>query len=107
MNNAILAAIDAEIAKLQRARALLANTTDALPAKAGRGRPNGSKNTPKVEAPKPKRTMSEAGKLAIAEAQRKRHAAKKKAAKRAAKAVAQEAEQPETETASESHSPFT
>ena len=60
--NGILAQIDVEIAILQRARALL----------------SGAKTTKPSKAPKAKRKMSAAGRKAIAEAQKKRWAEKKK-----------------------------
>jgi hypothetical protein len=65
----ILSAIDAEIARLQSARSLLAGTAKR------RGRPpmGGSPSAPK------KRTMSAAGRRRIAEAQRKRWAKQKAA----------------------------
>jgi hypothetical protein len=74
----ILSAIDAEISKLQQARALLSGYTEPLGVKRGPGRPK------KVSAPKPvlsKRTMSPEGKARIAAAQKKRRAASKKATK--------------------------
>jgi hypothetical protein len=92
----ILAVIDAEIAKLQQARALLAGaTTSTAPSavsKPRRGRPKGSKNsvtTATTVAPKKKtkakRQLSEAGRKAIADAMKKRWAERRK---QAAKAVA-------------------
>lgn len=79
----ILAALDAEIARLQSVHALLSQTSEDGPR---RGRPpgskNGSKNTSKpVKTVRKKRTMSAEGRKAISEAQRKRHAALKKAKK--------------------------
>lgn len=74
----ILSAIDAEIAKLQQARALLNGYTEPAAIKRGPGRPK------KVAAPTAvasKRTMSAEGKARIAAAQKKRWAAAKKAAK--------------------------
>ena len=76
--NQILSAIDAEISKLQQARALLIGSTEPLGVKRGPGRPK------KVSAPKPavaKRTMSPEGKARIAAAQKKRWAVSKKATK--------------------------
>jgi hypothetical protein len=82
----LLSAIETEIARLKQARALLASDQ---PYKR-RGRPPGSTNknsvvsqAPTLVAPK-KRTMSAAGRKRIAEAQRKRWAAQKKAALKAA-----------------------
>jgi len=65
----ILSLIDAEIANLQQARALIADTGTKLP-----GRPKAVA----VQKNKPKRTMSAEGRARIAAAQRKRWAAKKK-----------------------------
>ena len=69
----IVSTIDAEIARLQSARSLLAGTASTK----RRGRPRTSES---AGAPK-KRTMSAAGRKRIAEAQRKRWA-KQKAAKK-------------------------
>lgn len=68
----ILSAIDAEIARLQSARALLAGTVSK---RRGRPRTSGSPAATK------KRTMSAAGRKKIAEAQRKRWARQKAAKK--------------------------
>lgn len=88
MTKHILATIDAETAKLQQARALLANTPDAL---AG-GR---SKSPAKVAEPvKTKRTMSPETRAKMADAQQNRHAAKKKAAKKAKRLADLEATKP-------------
>lgn len=77
----IIATINAEIDRLNQARSLLSDAESiATASKPGRGRPKGSKNSEPVAAPK-KRTMSAEGKAKIAEAQRKRHAAAKKASK--------------------------
>lgn len=88
----ILSAIDAEIAKLQQARALLAGSTAT---KAGRGRPKGSKNTITVSVPlkpagakapkavkaiKGKRQLSPEGRKAIADAMKRRWAERRKLA---------------------------
>ncbi len=81
----VLTHIDTEIARLQQARALLAGTPDAL--KPGRGRPKGSKNVgaaadaPAAGAPakKGKRQLSPEGRKAIADAMKKRWAAKREA----------------------------
>jgi hypothetical protein len=80
----ILSAIDAEISKLQQARAIFSDYTDPIAptvVKRGPGRP---KKTP--EAAKPakkaaKRVMSEEARSKIAAAQKKRWAAAKKATK--------------------------
>jgi hypothetical protein len=72
----ILASIDAEIATLTEARALLAG---AIPKKKP-GRPKSTAiSTPKTK--KKKHTLSAEGRAKIAEGQRKRWAALKKAAK--------------------------
>ena len=74
----VIAQIDAEIAKLQQARALLGGTTDAL--KPSRGRPKGSKKNAAPEpaaapaAKKGKRQLSPEGRQAIADAMKKRWA---------------------------------
>jgi hypothetical protein len=67
----ILFAIDAEIARLQSARSLLAGTASTT--RRGRPRTSGLHAVPK------KRTMSAAGRKRIAEAQRKRWAKQKAA----------------------------
>jgi hypothetical protein len=91
MNSSIIEAIDAEIEHLQQARAILTGTADAPSTgkTSGRGRPKGSKNAMKA-APvtTAKRTMSAEGRARIADAQKKRHAAKKRAAKKAATEIA-------------------
>jgi hypothetical protein len=74
----IIAEIDAQISKLQQARALLAGTT-AAPARAGRGRPKGSKNAAATSATTPrKRKLSPEGRKRIAEAMKKRWAERRK-----------------------------
>ena len=83
--NNILAVIDAEIAKLQQARALLAGAGSTTP-KARRGRPKGSKNASAAAATTTtakktrKRKLSPEGRKAIAEAMKKRWAEKRKQA---------------------------
>ena len=78
----VIAQIDAEITKLQQARALLTGIAPA--SKPGRGRPKGSKNAsaktpPKAAAPlKGKRKLSPEGRKAIADAMKKRWAERKK-----------------------------
>jgi hypothetical protein len=74
----IIAEIDAQISKLQQARALLSGT----PGPAGRGRPKGSKNAASV-APVPatsprKRKLSAEGRKRIADAMKKRWAERRK-----------------------------
>ncbi len=75
--SAIIAEIDAQIAKLQQARALLAGTTLE---RVGRGRPKGSKNAVTVAAPKKtgKRKLSPEGRKRIADAMKKRWAERRK-----------------------------
>lgn len=71
-NNSILEAIDEEIARLREVRALLVqNVVPASTKKSGR----------KAAKKTTKRTMSPEGRAKIAEGQRKRWAAAKKAAK--------------------------
>ena len=87
----IISEIDAQISKLQQARALLAGSTPA--ARPGRGRPKGSKNTPKTSAPaalkavtkttaakKTKRKLSPEGRKRIADAMKRRWAERRKEA---------------------------
>lgn len=73
----IIAQIDAQISKLQQARALLAGSTAVT---GGRGRPKGSKNAAKTAAPKKaaKRKLSPEGRKRIAEAMKKRWADRRK-----------------------------
>jgi len=67
----IIAEIDAEISRLQQARALLAGATTV---RTGRGRPKGSKNTAS------KRQLSPEGRKRIADAMKKRWAERRKQA---------------------------
>jgi hypothetical protein len=82
----VIAQIDAEIAKLQQAKALLGGgAAAAVPmVKSGRGRPKGSKNAAKVvvekTATKTKRKLSPEGRKAIAEAMKRRWAERRKLA---------------------------
>ena len=76
----IIAEIDAQISKLQQARALLAGTT-APAARNGRGRPKGTKKTvaaAPAAAPARKRKLSPEGRKRIAEAMKKRWAERRK-----------------------------
>ena len=73
--NRIIAEIDAQISKLQQARALLAGTTTSA-ARSGRGRPKGSKNAAKA-TPR-KRKLSPEGRKRIADAMKKRWAERRK-----------------------------
>ena len=78
--NRIIAEIDAQISKLQQARALLAGTTAAAAAHAGRGRPKGSKNAASAATTtKPrKRKLSAEGRKRIADAMKRRWAERRK-----------------------------
>jgi hypothetical protein len=76
--NRIIAEIDAQILKLQQARALLAGTTSA--ARTGRGRPKGSKkiaSAATTTTPR-KRKLSPEGRKRIADAMKKRWAERRK-----------------------------
>jgi hypothetical protein len=76
--NRIIAEIDAQISKLQQARALLAGTTST--SRTGRGRPKGSKNTASAATtttPR-KRKLSPEGRKRIADAMKKRWAERRK-----------------------------
>jgi len=79
--NRIIAEIDAQIGKLQQARALLAGTSVSSSRK-GPGRPKGSKNTAAGTAttgttPR-KRKLSPEGRKRIADAMKKRWAERRK-----------------------------
>lgn len=81
----VIAQIDAEIAKLQEARNILAGLDVPAPRKSGRGRPKGSKNAaaapvPEVAAAKGKRKLSPEGRKAIADAMKRRWAERRKQA---------------------------
>ena len=83
----VIAQIDAEIAKLQQAKALLSGGGESIPSpikSARRGRPKGSKNAAKAvavkAAPKTKRKLSPEGRKAIAEAMKRRWAERRKQA---------------------------
>lgn len=81
----IVSAIDAEIRRLQEAKQLLSGSAgDAVVTKGEGGRPKGTENANHVSAFTPKRTISAEGRAKIAEAQRKRHATRKRAAKKSA-----------------------
>jgi hypothetical protein len=76
--NRIIAEIDAQISKLQQARALLAGTTTSA-GRTGRGRPKGSKNGAAASTTKPrKRKLSPEGRKRIADAMKKRWAERRK-----------------------------
>nr|WP_128915272.1 hypothetical protein [Granulicella sibirica] len=72
--------IDAEILRLQHARALL----DESPVKRGPGRPRKSVVSTVKAKVQGKRLMSPEGRARIAEAQKKRWAAKRKASRKSA-----------------------
>ena len=76
--NRIIAEIDAQILKLQQARALLSGTTTT--SRTGPGRPKGSKNTASVSSKSApgKRKLSPEGRKRIAEAMKKRWAERRK-----------------------------
>jgi hypothetical protein len=77
--NRIIAEIDAQISKLQQARALLAGTTTSAP-RTGRGRPKGSKNSASAASTSTprKRKLSPEGRKRIADAMKKRWAERRK-----------------------------
>jgi hypothetical protein len=76
----IIAEIDAQISKLQQARALLSGTSSTV-TRTGPGRPKGSKNAaaavPATTAPR-KRKLSPEGRKRIADAMKKRWAERRK-----------------------------
>lgn len=78
----VIAHIDAEISRLQQAKALLTGG-EAQAVKSGRGRPKGSKNV-KAAADTPakqgKRKLSPEGRKAIADAMKRRWAERRKQA---------------------------
>jgi hypothetical protein len=91
----IIADIDAEILKLQQARAVLSGITKTSPA--GRGRPKGSKNAKVATAAKTvaptksaagKRKLSPEGRKRIADAMKKRWADRRKQTTKATAAKA-------------------
>jgi hypothetical protein len=90
----IIAEIDAQIQKLQQARAVLSGISTAPDAKSGRGRPKGSKNSAVASvasAPTAtrKRKLSPEGRKRIADAMKRRWAERRKtAAKTATKTAA-------------------
>ena len=99
----VLTALDAEIDRLRRVHALLSQPSADVPR---RGRPPGSKNAQKPSKTEKqgrgkKRTLSAAGREAIAEAERKRHAKTKKVAVKRlpAKAAPQKREKKATKKA--------
>lgn len=86
----IIAEIDGQIGKLQQARDLLAGTGVAASDAPRRGRPKGTAKQTAATADAPKRVLSPEGRARIAAAQKKRHAAKRRADKKAAAETAQE-----------------
>lgn len=74
----IIAEIDAQIAKLQQARVLLAGTQTST--RPGPGRPKGSKNIAIATATPRKRKLSPEGRKRIADAMKKRWAERRKQA---------------------------
>jgi hypothetical protein len=76
----IVAEIDAKIASLQQARAVLLGLDDAAVAtKPRRGRPKGSVNAPKVAKPVTrKRNLTPEGRKRIADAMKRRWAERRK-----------------------------
>jgi len=74
--NRIIAEIDAQISKLQQARALLAGGS-APATRPGRGRPKGIKNATSATTPR-KRKLSPEGRKRIADAMKKRWAERRK-----------------------------
>ncbi len=85
--SAIIAGIDAQISKLTEARRILESVSAPVAtAKAGRGRPKGSKNAPAAAAPAAaapvarKRKLSPEGRKRIADAMKRRWAERRKTA---------------------------
>ncbi len=76
--NRILAEIDAQIEKLQSARALLAGTQSAVVRRPGPGRPKGSKNSVSATGTTKRRKLSPEGRKRIADAMKLRWAERKK-----------------------------
>ena len=73
--NRLVAELDAEIARLQQARALL---TGVAPAKRGPGRPKATASASAPASGRRKRRLSPEGRKRIAEAMKKRWAERKK-----------------------------
>ena len=78
----ILAEIDAQIGKLQQARALLSDSSSAAPAKKAVGRPRKTAEAPVKSAggSRKKRNLSPEARKRIADAQKRRWAERKKSA---------------------------
>ncbi|SNT14652.1 valyl-tRNA synthetase [Granulicella rosea] len=90
---AMVAALDAEILKLQQVRAILSEVGPSLTASAVNSAVKAAKAAKPSPAAPVKRQMSAEGKARIVAAQKKRWAAVKKAARVAAKAVKTPAKQ--------------
>lgn len=73
----IISEIDAQIAKLQQARALLSGTATSA-VRTGPGRPKGSKNAAAPATTPRKRKLSPEGRKRIADAMKKRWAERRK-----------------------------
>jgi len=88
----IVAEIDAKIASLQQARAVLVDLDEtSAAAKPRRGRPKGSTSAAKTVAAKPvkrKRNLTPEGRKRIADAMKRRWAARRKETSSAVKKVA-------------------
>lgn len=76
----IVSEIDAEIARLQQARAALTGLSGTAVPVRKRGRPKGSVNAPKPEGARKKRNLSPEGRKRIQEAMKRRWAAQRKEA---------------------------
>jgi hypothetical protein len=89
----IVAEIDAKIASLQQARAVLVDLDEgAVVSTARRGRPKGSTNASKPVAAKRKRTLSPEGRKRIADAMKRRWAERRNNVSKASKKVASKKE---------------
>jgi predicted HAD superfamily phosphohydrolase YqeG len=85
----IVAEIDAKIASLHQARAVLVDLDEtSVAAKPRRGRPKGSTSVAKTVAAKPKRNLTPEGRKRIADAMKRRWAARRKESSSAAKKIA-------------------
>jgi len=87
----IVAEIDAKIASLQQARAVLVDLDETSAAAKRRGRPKGSTSAAKTVAAKPvkrKRNLTPEGRKRIADAMKRRWAARRKETSSAVKKVA-------------------
>lgn len=82
----IIAEIDAQISKLQQARALLSDSVTKT-SKKGPGRPKGSKNSKPTATVPRKRKLSPEGRKRIADAMKRRWAERRKQAAKSAPAA--------------------